>query len=172
MGLGRPAGPESARVSFGKTPSVGQAPQRRSRWRSASAKRPSRRGRAGDFGPFFLKFCAYFPYTAKICLNGHELIFDRRVRKQTPGRFRTRVITEGVTPSLYVEYKHTRIKQYHKEGRALRTETTINDAHDFELGRRLGRGSSVSSPRLNPAARSRSGGAKGRPSSSRRGGSA
>jgi hypothetical protein len=38
-----------------------------------------------------------------------QLIFDRRVGKQTPGRFRTRVITEGVTPSLYVEYKHTRI---------------------------------------------------------------
>jgi hypothetical protein len=66
-----------------------------------------------------------------------QLIFDRRVGKQTLGRFRTRVITEGVTPSLYVEYKHTRIKQYHKEGRALRTETTINDAHDFDLARRL-----------------------------------
>jgi hypothetical protein len=26
----------------------------------------------GDFGPFFLKFCTYFPYTAKLCLNGHE----------------------------------------------------------------------------------------------------
>jgi len=199
-----------------------------------------------DFGPFFLKFCAYFPYTGKLCLNGHEylkrqlaqrgiayealdngilscadpaqlqalcdglsaakiealvrkwlarlphpfttrdrragyryevsvlqaefsltqvldrpvagrvffdevirenldlgrpdqvqLIFDRRVSKQTPGRFRTRVITEGVTPSLYVDDKHTRIKQYHKEGRALRTETTINDAHDFKIARRL-----------------------------------
>jgi hypothetical protein len=199
-----------------------------------------------DFGPFFLKFCAYFPYNAKLCLNGHEylkrqlaqrgvayealdngilscaeprqlqaladglsaakieallrkwlarlphpftardrragyryevsilqaefsltqvldrpvtgrvffeevirenldlgrpdqvqLIFDRRVSKQTPGRFRTRVITEGVTPSLHVDYKHTRIKQYHKEGRALRTETTINDAYDFAIGRRL-----------------------------------
>jgi hypothetical protein len=198
-----------------------------------------------DFGPFFLKFCAYFPYTAKLCLNGHEyvkrqlaqrgigyealdngilscaepgqlqalcdglsaakiqallrkwlarlphpftardrragyryelsllqaefsltqvldrpvtgrvffeevirenldlgrpdqvqLIFGRRVSRQTPGRFRTRVITEGVTPSLHVDYKHTRIKQYHKEGRALRTETT-NDAYDFDLGRRL-----------------------------------
>jgi hypothetical protein len=66
-----------------------------------------------------------------------QLIFDRRVRKQTPGRFRTRVITEGVTPSLYVDYKHTRIKQYHKGGRALRTETTINNAYDFDIGRRL-----------------------------------
>src|SRR5690349_17370768 len=26
----------------------------------------------GDFGPFFLKFCTYFPYNAKLCLNGHE----------------------------------------------------------------------------------------------------
>jgi hypothetical protein len=25
-----------------------------------------------DFGPFFLKFCSYFPYTAKLCLNGHH----------------------------------------------------------------------------------------------------
>ena len=199
-----------------------------------------------DFGPFFLKFCSYFPYNAKLCLNGHEylkrqltkeeiayeaadnsivscadparvqalaeglsapvidgllrkwlarlphpftgedraagyrydlsilqaefaltqvldrpltgrllfeeiirenldlgrpsqvqLIFDRRVTKRTPGRFRTRVITQGVVPSLYVDYKKTRIKQYHKEGRALRTETTINDTRDFAIGKRL-----------------------------------
>ncbi len=25
-----------------------------------------------DFGPFFLKFCTYFPYNAKLCLNGNE----------------------------------------------------------------------------------------------------
>jgi hypothetical protein len=203
-----------------------------------------------DFGPFFVKFCSYFPYNAKLCLNGHEwakrqaakagiafealdngfaavedpvalqaicdrlgpeqidallrkwlailphpfspadraagyrydisilqaefsltqmldkpvagrvffeqvirdnldigrpdqvvLIFDRRLmrrgKRPTPGRFRTRVITEGVTPSLHVDYKHTRIKQYHKEGRALRTETTINDTTDFGIGKRL-----------------------------------
>jgi hypothetical protein len=34
-------------------------------------------------------------------------------------------------------YKHTTIKQYHNEGRALRTETTINDTFDFNIGRRL-----------------------------------
>ena len=199
-----------------------------------------------DFGPFFLKFCTYFPYNAKLCINGHEyvkrqlakegiafealdngilkcadpcrlqqlcdglsaakidallrkwlarlphpftskdraagyrydvsilqaefsltqvldqprtgriffeevirenldigrpdhvqLIFDRRINKRTPGRFRTRVITEGVTPSLHVDYKRSRIKQYHKEGRALRTETTINDPRDFGIGKRL-----------------------------------
>ena len=207
-----------------------------------------------DFGPFFLKFCSYFPYTARLCINGNEyakrqatkagigfdalgqrvrrvrrprrrrggaadlrradrgqdrraaaqvagpaaaplpspadraagyrydvsilqaefsltqmldqpvsgrvffeqvirdnldlgrpdrvqLIFDRRIyrgrKHPTPGRFRTRVITQHVTPSLYVDYKHTTIKQYHKEGRALRTETTINDTYDFNVGRRL-----------------------------------
>jgi hypothetical protein len=199
-----------------------------------------------DFGPFFLKFCSYFPYNAKLCLNGHEylkrqlpprgiayealdngigscaapaavqrladglsaakieallhkwfgrlphpfgrrdrragyryrcsilqaefsltqaldqpvtgrlffedvirenldlgrpdqvqLIFGRRVSRRPPGRFRTRVITEGVTPSLHVDYKHSRIKQYHKEGRALRTETTINDPRDFDIRKGL-----------------------------------
>jgi hypothetical protein len=25
-----------------------------------------------DFGPFFIKFCSYFPYTAKLCVNGNE----------------------------------------------------------------------------------------------------
>jgi hypothetical protein len=199
-----------------------------------------------DFGPFFVKFCSYFPYNAKLCLNGHEylkrqlakegirfealdngvlscdnpqrlqqiadgldaatidallrkwlerlphpftvadrkagyrydvsilqaefsltqvldrpltgrvffeevirenldlgrpdqvqLIFDRRVTKRTPGRFRTRVLTEGVTPTLHIDYKKARIKQYHKEGRALRTETTINDTRDFNIGKRL-----------------------------------
>jgi hypothetical protein len=203
-----------------------------------------------DFGPFFLKFCSYFPYTAKLCINGNHwaqqqatragigfqpldngfavvsdpaalqricdqlgpdqidallrkwlarlphpfspadraagyrydisilqaefsltqmldkpvsgrvffeqvirdnldagrpdqvsLIFARRVMRTgpraTPGRFRTRVITSGVTPSLHVDYKHATIKQYHKEGRALRTETTINETRDFGIGKRL-----------------------------------
>ena len=199
-----------------------------------------------DFGPFFLKFCSYFPYNAKLCINGHEyakqqlknkgigfealdngvlrcddpkrlqsicdglsaekidallrkwlrllphpyspsdrkagykyqisilqaefsltqvldrpvtgrvffeevirenldigrpsqvqLIFDRRVTSKTPGRFRTRVITNGVVPSLHVDYKNTRIKQYHKEGKALRTETTINNTRDFGVGKLL-----------------------------------
>ena len=66
-----------------------------------------------------------------------QLLFDRKIRRTTPGLFRTRIITEGVTPSLHVQYKNTRVKQYHKEGRALRTETTINDARDFGIGKRL-----------------------------------
>lgn len=31
-------------------------------------------GLDADFGPFFLKFSSYFPYTAKFCLNGHEYL--------------------------------------------------------------------------------------------------
>ena len=56
-----------------------------------------------------------------------SLIFNRRVIKRTPGTFRTRVITEGVDPSLHISYKNSKIKQYFKLGRALRTETTINN---------------------------------------------
>jgi hypothetical protein len=204
-----------------------------------------------DFGPFFLKFCSYFPYNAKLCLNGHEyakcqlhqegisykaldngfvscshparlqticeemgpaqidgllrrwlarlphpytaedrqtgyrydlsilqaefsltqildrplsgriffeeiirenldigrpdmvqLVFDRRVTKKTPGRFRTRVLTDGVIPSLHVDYKNSRIKQYFKQVPDVaevgaRTETTINNTRDFYIGKRL-----------------------------------
>jgi hypothetical protein len=36
-----------------------------------------------------------------------------------------------------VDYKSSRIKQYHKEGRALRTETTINNTRDFGIGKHL-----------------------------------
>ena len=43
-----------------------------------------------------------------------QLIVERRVSRRTPGRFRTRVITEGVIPSLHVDYKSSRIKHYHK----------------------------------------------------------
>jgi hypothetical protein len=66
-----------------------------------------------------------------------QLLFARRITKATPGRFRTRVVTEGVNPSLHIEYKRCHIKQYFKEGRALRTETTFNDTYDFGVGRRL-----------------------------------
>jgi hypothetical protein len=191
-----------------------------------------------DFGPLFIKFCSYFPYAMKVCLNGHEwlkrqltqrgipyepldngirtssdagrvqriantldaakidavvrkwlrrlphpftaahraagyryqlsilqaefavthvleevmrenldlgrpdqmqLVFPRRraISRRTPGPFRTRILTEGVLPSLHVDYKKSRVKQYHKEGQALRTETTINNTYDFEIGRAL-----------------------------------
>jgi hypothetical protein len=66
-----------------------------------------------------------------------QLLFDRKITRATPGRFRTRVITAGVVPSLHIEYKRCHIKQYFKEGRALRTETTFNDTYDFGVKRGL-----------------------------------
>lgn len=65
-----------------------------------------------------------------------QLIFDRKIIGSTPGRFRTRVIEAGVNPHLYIEYKKSLVKQYFKQGRALRTETIINDPKDF--GVRMG----------------------------------
>jgi hypothetical protein len=66
-----------------------------------------------------------------------SLIFKRKITARTPGRFQTRVITAGVEPAIQVRYKHCKLKQYFKEGRALRTETTINDSKDFDVGRSL-----------------------------------
>ncbi len=66
-----------------------------------------------------------------------QLIFDRKIIKTTPSRFRTRVITHGVIPSILVDYKQSRIKQYFKEGKALRTETVINNTYDFAIGRKV-----------------------------------
>jgi hypothetical protein len=64
-----------------------------------------------------------------------QLIFERKVTKRTPGRFQTRVIQNGVHPSLHINYKLSHVKQYFKENRALRTETTINNPKDFGIGK-------------------------------------
>src|SRR6266540_2435417 len=124
-----------------------------------------------DFGPAFVKVCAYFPYPAKIWLNGHEwvkrqatgagigfaelsngfaacddpaalqaicdrlgpghlnveIIFGRQIRSTTKGVFRTAIDrhdNKGVVVNVF--YKHSRIKQYLKDGRAMRIETVVN----------------------------------------------
>jgi hypothetical protein len=66
-----------------------------------------------------------------------QSIFDRRVRRRTPGKFRTRVIADGVVPSLHVDYQNSRIKKYHKEGRAQRSATAIDNTRDFGIGKLL-----------------------------------
>ena len=66
-----------------------------------------------------------------------QLPFEHKVTKRTPGRFRTRVIQDGVHPSLHIHYKKCHVKQYFKKNRALRTETTINDPKDFSIGKDL-----------------------------------
>ena len=66
-----------------------------------------------------------------------ELIFGRRILPSTTGVFATRVVTRGVDVTVNVGYKHSRIKEYFKEGRALRIETVVNDPTDLGVLRRL-----------------------------------
>ena len=70
-----------------------------------------------------------------------NIVFGRTIRQrgkfQTPGTFRTQVITNGACPCLYLFYKKTQVKQYLKEGRALRTETTFNQPRDLGIGKEL-----------------------------------
>lgn len=40
-----------------------------------------------------------------------QRIFEKRVGKMTPDRFRTRVLQDGVNPSLPIGYKHCDRKQ-------------------------------------------------------------
>jgi hypothetical protein len=65
------------------------------------------------------------------------LVFGRRVNSRTPGRFHTKIFNKGVEPAIQVHYRASKVKQYFKENRALRTETTVNDTRDFGIGRRL-----------------------------------
>jgi hypothetical protein len=60
-----------------------------------------------------------------------EIIFKRHIRRDTPGVFRTAIDRPTVGPDtggvvLNLFYKHSRIKQYLKDGRAMRIETVIN----------------------------------------------
>ncbi len=66
-----------------------------------------------------------------------KIIFGRRIQKNTPGEFATKVVTRGTEVTVNVFYKSSRLKQYLKEGRALRIETVINDPGDLGCQRRL-----------------------------------
>jgi hypothetical protein len=71
-----------------------------------------------------------------------EIIFGRRVRVDTPGTFRTAIDRPVIDPDdkgvvVNVFYKHSRVKQYLKEGRALRIETVINSPRDLACNARL-----------------------------------
>jgi len=66
-----------------------------------------------------------------------SLIFNRRVTKRTPSEFHTRVIQHGVLPSIRIRYKHSALKLYFKDGRAMRIETMINNPRDFDINKGL-----------------------------------
>jgi len=71
-----------------------------------------------------------------------EIIFGRRIRRDTKGVFRTAIDRPAVGPDtggvvLNLFYKHSRIKQYLKDGRAMRIETVINAPRDLGCQARL-----------------------------------
>lgn len=66
-----------------------------------------------------------------------SLLFDKQVTKRTPSEFHTRVLCDGVLPSIRIRYKNSSLKQYFKDGRALRTEMMFNNPYDFGVPRSL-----------------------------------
>ena len=65
------------------------------------------------------------------------VIFARQVRTTTTEPFGTRVFTPGTEVKMDIRYKHSRITQYLKDGRALRIETVINQPADGGVLARL-----------------------------------
>jgi hypothetical protein len=65
------------------------------------------------------------------------VIFAQTVTKRTRGEFSTQVLQHGVMPCIRIHYKHSALKQYLKDGRALRTETMINNPADMGYPRGL-----------------------------------
>ena len=89
---------------------------------------------------------AFFAEVAResLGLGGHAeigFLFGRQIRRRgkhpTPGRFSTDIHVAGVDPRLEIHYRSSRIKEYLKEGRALRIETVCNDPGDLGVKRRL-----------------------------------
>ena len=66
-----------------------------------------------------------------------SMIFPRPLRRPTHHRYQTRIFTTGTEVRIDFRYKHSRVKQYLKDGRALRIETVINRPDDLNVKRRL-----------------------------------
>jgi hypothetical protein len=64
------------------------------------------------------------------------MVLGRRVRRTT-GIFGTRLFDTGAQVNMDFRYKHSRVKQYLKEGRALRIGTIINKPSDIGVKSRL-----------------------------------
>jgi hypothetical protein len=71
-----------------------------------------------------------------------QIIFGRRVQRNTAGVFKTAIDRPALGPDtggvvLNVFYKHSRVKQYLKDGRAMRIETVVNAPRDLGCNARL-----------------------------------
>jgi hypothetical protein len=65
------------------------------------------------------------------------MVFARPLRRPTKHPYRERVFSPGTEVKMDFSYKHSRVKQYLKEGRALRIETVINKPADIGVLARL-----------------------------------
>jgi hypothetical protein len=66
-----------------------------------------------------------------------EIIFNRQIRATTRGVFRTAIDRDNDGVVVNAFYRHSRIKYYLKDHRALRVETVVNDTYDLDVLRRL-----------------------------------
>jgi len=66
-----------------------------------------------------------------------QIVFGRKVRTAPAEGYRTRLLRSGDQVTLNAYFRHSRVKSYLKEGRALRVETVINDPGDLGTPRRL-----------------------------------
>jgi hypothetical protein len=65
------------------------------------------------------------------------MVFARQLRRPTKHPYRARIFSPGTEVKMDFAYKHSRVKQYLKEGRALRIETVINKPADIGVLSRL-----------------------------------
>jgi len=65
------------------------------------------------------------------------ILFARQVRTTTKEPFRTRVFGPGTQVKMDFADKHSRVKQYLKQGKALRIQTVINKPYDIGVLARL-----------------------------------
>src|SRR5437016_7649184 len=66
-----------------------------------------------------------------------EIIFAARVTRKTPGTFSTRLLNRADQVTVNLSFRHSRIKIYLKQDRALRIESVINDPGDLGCKRGL-----------------------------------
>ena len=64
-------------------------------------------------------------------------VFARQLGRPTRHPYRTRIFSSGTEVRVEFRYKHSRVKQYLKGGRALRVETVINKPSDIDVRARL-----------------------------------
>ena len=66
-----------------------------------------------------------------------SMVFARQLSRPTRHPYQTRIFSTGTEVRIDFRYKHSRVKQYLKDGRALRIETIINRPDDLDVKRRL-----------------------------------